>query len=286
MRFSGLVSTLVAALLALPSPAVVGAEEPAASATAKAPEVIGVQDGRLTVTINDGDLAAVLRRVAEQAGFRLKTSGDLGRVTLTLEAVPLDHGLRRLAQDHELVLIYSRGSPGGGEGSLAEVRVFAASAAAVQPRPRVRSASPESLAEISRLLRARDDPQATARLVQLLATAPEAPVRARAAWGLGRNQAPGSSDALSRALQDPDAAVRIQAAYGLARVDGARAIAPLAGLLRGDPDAGVRQAAARALGTRREPAAAEALRGATGDPDASVRQEVARALRKHGAARP
>jgi hypothetical protein len=284
MRVPALALITAATLACSLAHAVRAAEEPAASTPPPAPPVIGVKDGQLTVTVRDGDLADVLRQIAEQAGFRLRTSGDLGRVTVTLEAVPLDDGLRRLTQDHELVMVYSRATPGGRETSLTEVRVFAASAAAVPPR--VGSADPSSLAEIRRLLRARADPQSIARLIQLLGEAPEPSVRARAAWALGRSQAPGASEALGRAVRDPEAAVRTQAAYGLARVDGARAIPTLATLLRADPHAGVRQAAARALATLPDAAAVEALRAASADSDAGVRQEARRALQQHDAPRP
>jgi len=283
MPAPGLAPLLVAAtLLLLPSPGAAAAED-SAPATPP-PPAVDVRDGQLTVTVQDADLAEVLALVAERAGFELKSSGNLGRVTASLSGVPVDEGVRRLAQEHELVLVYRRARPGQGS-TLAEVRVFAARLAPAPAATRAASRG-ATMAEISRLARARGDANAVARLAYLLASDPEATIRARAAWALSRAGTAAAGEALGRAVQDPEARVRVQVVYGLSRAEGARAVPTLASVLQGDPDAGVRRAAARALGGLPSGESAAALQSAVQDPDAYVRNEAARALRRQGMSRP
>jgi len=59
---------------------------------------------------DDVDLADVLAQLGARAGFRVRTSASLGRVTATFTAVSVEQALRRLVQDHELMLIHSPAS--------------------------------------------------------------------------------------------------------------------------------------------------------------------------------
>jgi len=59
---------------------------------------------------DDVDLADVLAPLGARAGFRVRTSASLGRVTATFTAVSVEQALRRLVQDHELMLIHSPAS--------------------------------------------------------------------------------------------------------------------------------------------------------------------------------
>jgi hypothetical protein len=280
---SGVALTLTLLGSPWPGAAADPAEAPGPAPDAPAPYV-DVEGERLTVEARDADLAEVLGQIAARAGFRLTTMGELGRVTATLTAGSLEEGLRRLVRPHELMLVFGRG-----EGRLVEVRVFAASPERVRSSQERSPIDPESaaaLAEINRLVLARDARDGVARLAELLATASSPHVRARAAWALGRFGGPAAGAALAPALGDPSAEVRIQGVNGLRRVEGAGAIPAIQALLLGDPEAGVRRAAARALGTLSDAQAIAALGAAAADPDLSVRRTVSRALQRHGVPAP
>jgi hypothetical protein len=242
--------------------------------------VIAFNDGKLSVDLREADLAEVLQQIATRAGFQLTTSGQLRRVTVVFTAVTLEEGLRRLVQDHELMLVYRQAEVGRAAGKLVEVHVFAASPS----RDPLQTAA--ALAEINQLFRSGGGQRNVGRLAELLSFAPDPTVRARAAWALGRTGAPAGETALAQALSDQAVQVRIQVAYALGGLQGVRAIPALGGLLLGDPEVTVRQAAARALGTLREASAITALRAALADPDLSVRQQVTRALQRQGVVTP
>ena len=78
-----------------------------APVVAAPPELVVIEEGRVTVDAHDADLADVLAQLGARAGFRVRTSGSLGRVTATFTAVSVEQALRRLVQDHELMLVYS-----------------------------------------------------------------------------------------------------------------------------------------------------------------------------------
>ena len=257
-----------------------GAADPGEARVSLAPvsPVVVVAEGTLTVDLYHAELESVLREIATRAAFDLRTSGQLGRVTAAFTGVSLEEGLRRLAPEHELMLVY-RAPSGGAAPTLVEVRVFAGT------RPNDSRSAAADLAEIRQLLRSGGGQAGAARLADLLG-APDATVRTRAAAALGRMGGMNAEAPLTAALSDQAAEVRVQAVGALGRIAGARAIPALQGLLLRDPDPGVRRAAARTLGMLRGAAATSALAAAAADPDASVRQEVSRALRRHGVAGP
>jgi len=244
-----------------------------------------IDEGRVTVDAHDADLAGVLAQLGAQAGFRVRTSGSLGRVNVTFTAMSVEQALRRLVQDHELMLLYSAASGASVRPTLIQADVFASTPSAAQ----VRAASEmlgrqraRLLAEISRLTRARNVGQGAPRLVELLHTAPDSIVRARAASGLAVLNGPLSQPALARALGDSAADMRVQAVRALRSVEGTRAIPALGRVLLTDPDVSVRRAAAQMLGSFRDPAATYALSVAAQDADALIRLEVTRALNRSG----
>jgi hypothetical protein len=245
---------------------------------------IAFNDGKLSVDLRDADLADVLQQIAVRAGFQLTTSGPLRRVTAVFTDVSLEEGIRRLVRDHELMLVYRPAKADRAAGRLVEVHVFAAAAAPDPVQPAA------ALAEINQMLRqmlrSGSDQRTVARLTELLSLAADPPVRARAAWALGKVRAPAGATALAQALSDQAAQVRIQAAFALRGIQGLQAIPALAGLLLRDPDATVRRAVAGALGTLRDASATEALRAALADADLSVRQQATQALRGQGVLTP
>lgn len=283
----GVAMVLAAMVLGWSSPG--AAADPGKAAAPPAPPVIRFENGRLTVDVRDADLAGVLQQIAASAGFQLVTTGPLGRVSAAFRGLPLEDGLRQLVQDHELMLLYQPASDGRPEGILAEARVFAD----VGARTPSRATNPErgrdvasTLAEISQLARARDDPGSVTRLGDLLDRSSDPAVRARATWALGRVGGATADTLLTRALSDQSAQVRIQAVYAMGRLEGSQAIPALGGVLLSDSDVTVRRAAARVLGGLTEAASTSALRAAAQDSDPAVRQEVTRALKRHGVVQP
>ena len=251
------------------------------------PELVVIEEGRVTVDAHDADLADVLAQLGARAGFRVRTSGSLGRVTATFTAVSVEQALRRLVQDHELMLVYSPASDASVRPTLIQADVFASTPSAAQVRAASEMLGRQRaglLAEINRLTRARNVEQGAPRLAELLGTAPDSIVRARAASALAALNGPLSQPALARALGDSAPEVRVQAVRALRSVDGARAIPALGRVLLTDPDVTVRRAAAQMLGSLRDPAATSALSVAAQDADALIRREVTRALNRSGSA--
>src|SRR5688572_5309872 len=82
------------------------ADAPKAAAPEPPAQVVLVEGERLTVDLHGAELAQVLRQVGEAAGFHITTSGTLGVVTAAFSARTLEEGLRRLVQDHEMMLVY------------------------------------------------------------------------------------------------------------------------------------------------------------------------------------
>ena len=246
--------------------------------------LVSVESGRVTVDLENAEVADVLAQIAARCGFQLKTSGPLGRVTAAFTNLSPERALRRLVQDHELMLVYGKASGAPGT-ALVEVAVFAAppsrraadwgGAEAIRERVAL-------LAEIDRLTKAGGDAAGLARLAELLDTAPDPTIRVRAALALGRVGGAGAAAALAGALSDQAPRVRVQAAHALRTVEAARSIPALGGLLLGDPDVTVRRAAAHLLAGMSDPAAMTALSGAARDPDATVREAVTRALERGG----
>ena len=267
---------------------------PAAAAPADAPkapappaQVVTVKGGRLTVDLRGVELADVLHQVAEAAGFHLTTTGELGRVTAAFSARTVEDGLRRLVQDHEMMLVYRPASAGGGAAVLMEVQVFSSTpgrGAAAAPEARDAEAGVAVIGEITRLVRAGDAERGVPRLAEILATSPDSVVRGRAVWGLSMLGGPAAAGALSGALRDAAPIVRGQAVPALRRVAGAEAIPALSGVLASDTDVSVRRAAARALATLRTPEADAALSAAAGDSDQLVRAEARRGMDRQNTA--
>ena len=150
---------LLAAAHGLALPATVGDPVRRRLGGGRASGLVVIGEGGVTIDAHDADLADVLAQFGARAGFRVRTSGSLGRVTATFTAVSVEQALRRLVQDHELMLLYSPASererspnahPGGClRSTLSAAQVRAASEMLGRQRAGL-------LAEINRLTRARN----------------------------------------------------------------------------------------------------------------------------------
>ena len=249
-------------------------------------QVVMAKGGRLTVDLRGADLADVLRQVAEAAGFHLTTTGELGLITAAFSARTVEDGLRRLVQDHEMMLVYRPAGKSAGAAVLMEVQVFSSTpgrGAAAAPGARDAEGGAAAIGEITGLVRARDAERGVPRLAELLATSSDSVVRGRAVWGLSMLGGPAATGALSGALRDEAPFVRGQAALALRRAAGAEAIPALSGVLASDPDVSVRRAAARALSSLGTPEAVAALSAVADDSDQLVRDEARRAMDRQNA---
>jgi hypothetical protein len=282
------VFAVTVASLASAPPATAGdpvAKDVPASVALSPPDLVVIEEGRIIVNAQDADLEDVLSALGARAAFGLRISGPLGRVTTTFTAMSVEQALRRLVQDHELMLVYSAPPDESVRPRLIQAGVFASPPSTARVRASSEMLGRQRaglLAEIQRLVRSRDVQQGVPRLAELLGTAPDPIVRARAARALGGLSGPLTGAALVGALGDSDRDVRVQAVHALRRVDGARAIPALGHVLLTDPDVTVRWAAARNLGSLQDSAATSALSVAAQDADALVRREISRALNRRG----
>ena len=109
-------------------------------------------------------------------------------------------------------------------------------------------------------------------------TAPDASLRAIAAFGLGLSQPPSAVDGLMKTVHDAVSAVRANSAWALGRIGNGRALSPLVQLFR-DDDSTVRKAAVGAVGRMDSASAVSALiHVLQQDAAPSVRRDAAWAL--------
>jgi hypothetical protein len=260
-------------------------------------------DGRVSVISNGAQRIAVLRELAEQAGFEL-VSGDLERQALTLriEDVALGEALFALLRGVRYGVEYGYEV---GVDSHALVRLTVGEpigvAAAAKPqaerwdeKPQFESAEQERLArkilvdlrersaersqeELQRLREeqaARADAMEDELIEQLGDSDPS--VRAEAALDLplGGEEEEERLQRLARvAADDPDPRVRIAAVGRLGESDSPGAVDPLVGAL-GDPDREVVLEALTAVQNRDDASLAPYLEPLLQDPDPEIREKA------------
>jgi HEAT repeats len=276
------------------------AESPAAATDLS----VTVAEGRLSVRVAEAPLEAVLEAIAAQTDVAITIRGDPGTVRPQAFAdLPLDLGIRRLAGERGLMMMFARANDRGAPGRLREVRVYGDRPSddvarprhpltrtlgriAAEPPPRLEPPSYEELAKKGkaerlmtlRILARQQDDAAIALLGALAAQDPDATVRRIAATALGNIGGETAAAALEPALADADVEVRIQAMRGLHVISGEAAAGPLGELAVGDADPGLRRQAVHLLATLRSDAAWSTVELASSDPDASVREAAEEAL--------
>jgi hypothetical protein len=278
------------------------------SAVAKSPAAatdltVTVAEGRLSVRVAEAPLEAVLEAIAAQTDVAITIRGDPGTVRSQAFAdLPLDLGIRRLAGERGLMMMFARADDRGAPGRLQEVRVYGDRPSDDVARPRhpltrtlgriaaepprleppsyeelAKKGKPERLMTLRMLARQQDD-AAIAILGALAAQDPDATVRRIAATALGNIGGETAAAALEPALADADVEVRIQAMRGLHVIGGEAAAGPLGELALGDVDPGLRRQAVHLLATLRSDAAWSTIELTSSDPDASVREAAEEAL--------
>lgn len=262
---------LVVPLLSLHEYAVL----PAAAGEALATDInVAIQQGLLTVDLQNVPLADVLRLIGKRAGLQVTMSVKVGaRVTDAFTGVPLDQGLMRLLRGYSTVLIYVPAQGGAAESVLAKVWVYRS---ADNPEP----TGVDRLKAVRELARPGDD-AAASTLAQILAQDPDPIVRAEAAAALGKVGRERAAGLLTSALKDQEPSVRREAAKSLSAVGGATARTALSGALRRDSDPQVRLEATRTLSMfPSKDQAWRALSAAKSDADSSVREAAISTLVK------
>jgi hypothetical protein len=86
---------------------------------------VAVQQGQLSVNVQEADMGEVLAQIGEQAGFRVRLAFGAGRrISAQVASVELEEGLRHLLRLAGLnhAILYAR-DPGGAM-VMTEVRVF------------------------------------------------------------------------------------------------------------------------------------------------------------------
>jgi len=84
-----------------------------------------VQEGRLSVDLQEADLGEVLTQVGRQAGIRISSGPSSGkRVSARFASVELEEGLRRLLRLASLSHIFLYANGPGGTVTISEVRVL------------------------------------------------------------------------------------------------------------------------------------------------------------------
>jgi HEAT repeat protein len=214
---------------------------------------VRVDNGRLSVRLQDAPLGDLLRIIGQQAGLTVTLRGDFSRpVTLSFENVPMEEAIRRLVRGDSVAFSYADAA-NPRQAALSGVWVLGATPGG-EPQVVVEAAPPTSPSEVAAGAPSPD------------ATDGSAPV-------------PGGSNAdrTKRAASD-----RIRAIQDLARTEGVAAASALHDALRHENEARVRLAAVGALASMRTEEARAGLESAAKDPDPRIRQVVELALARFG----
>jgi HEAT repeats len=277
------------------------AEPPAARANLE----VTVAGGWLSVRVDEAPFDAVLEAIAAQTELAITIRGDPGTVgPQEFADLPLESGIRRLAGERRLMMVFERSDDQHEPGRLKEVQVYSDPPSDDLARPRypltrtfgkVAKQPPlaaperpgyqelaakdksERLGAIRGLARQKND-AAIEVLGALLAHDPDRTVRRIAASALGNIGGEAVVSALETALVDQDVDVRIQAMRGLHVINGTAATGTLGELALGDADPELRRQAVHLLATLRSDEARSTIGLAATDPDDSVRQAAEEAL--------
>jgi HEAT repeat protein len=227
---------------------------------------IAIEEGRISGSIRNCVLGAVLEEIGSRSGLPLIAADDIevqsARVSAELARVPLDEGLRQLLKDYDTFFYY--GAVGNASSSLRAVWIYRkGTAAALRPVP------PEAWAGVKELRAslADFDPEVRGRAYEALISRPDRESRELVIQAL-------------RGAVEPDAAVReriLSSAFSTGM-----ALPPdlLTDLARWDGSEGIRLMALDALAT--EPTWVEVARAALTDSSELVRERAKQILAELG----
>ncbi|MGB7946311.1 MAG: HEAT repeat domain-containing protein [Candidatus Binatia bacterium] len=246
-------------------------------------EEVAVEQGRLTLSVNNALLVDVLQAIGDEADIAIEVHGALSaRITTSFTDIQLEEGLRQLLRGQSFAFSYAP--------SASDVKRSSLMAVSVLPRSRVEPAATvgkvaivggqrEKLRRIRALARQKDT-NAVTELSTLALSDPSPSVRSRAVSALAQLRNQEALAPLTWALKDQVSSVRIQALQGIKNLKGGEAIGVLQAMVVNDPDPSVRRQAVRLLSTIRSPEVPQVLKWAVADPDAAVSREAKLAARR------
>ncbi len=274
---------------------------------------ISVDQGDLTVAVQDAPLSRVLKAIGERAGISIDIRGDLDLpISASFAGVPLEEGIRRLAAGYSIAFIHAEDGRhligiwiiGGSKTAAVSAEATPELGARIDLQPQESAGGEEPpekadtsdgagesrsvVAAASDSAAAADDMQglieearggdriAIEQLKEMLA-APDtdAVTRRQAVSALAGLRGADIESALTVALEDDDTAVRLRAVRGLRVLATDAAAQFLSDALSGDADLRVRLAAVRALSSLPNIIGLGPLEQAASDPDKSVRLAAA-----------
>ena len=263
---------------------------------------LSVRNGHVTLEAHAVPLGEVLRKLSEEADFKLVMKKEPGAlVTWRFRDVPVDQAVTRLLASVSSVALYAPTEPGAGP-ILTELRILRGggkSTPLVEPLVEPLVDRRGRLAELQ--APAEPSPAARERLASASPGIPNSAADIRpasrevgpidpgledgeprkrrdAALNAAKRRPDMAREALSEALSDPDMVVRQRAVQGLARLGGEATVTALSQVLLEDPEPRVRRMAAAGLGRVSTESAFWALMEANSDADAGVREAVSAAL--------
>jgi hypothetical protein len=266
---------------------------------------VKVSQGEVTLDARNAQLAQVLQEIAAKANLQLTLRGDLSApVTQSFAGVPLEEAITRLAQGFSFALTYAAATGDRGaeivtglwvvgspvpSAPFTEINVTPAASSAISRASEPNDTpslhpTPSPLAnwvgEIQTLTEEarRGNRAAISHLGDIIATEPNADVRARAVAALAGLKGAEVEALLTRSLEDAEASVRVRAVRGVRLLGNSGAAQSLSQVMGGDPDPRVRAAALSALSSLPSRASLQAIEKASADPNSSIRDTAARAL--------
>lgn len=246
-----------------------GGEMPASPQAVFQVRVAG--DG-VSIDAQDVPLAAVLARIARDAGFQLYLDEQAGasKGSWWFQGLPLEEALSRLVRPYNLLLFFEPG-----KGQQARPRI---SALYVLPAP----SGADSLSAI-------DAPPSTEKgeaqhLIDLIKGDGDLTTRRQALADLADLDASTVETAFAAVIGVKEAELRRDVVTSLGRRGSADSLLILGQVALGDPDPGVRLAAVEALAREGGEQARNFLKQALKDKDETVRQGAGRLLGKTGSA--
>lgn len=218
---------------------------------------VAVKDGRLSAHAENLPLDRLLDEISRRGNVAIIKAGGRGRpVSVQLQDVPLDEGLRQILRNQDTFFFYGVGA--SGPATLKVVWVYPkGKGRELQPVP------PEAWAS-------------TAELDGRVAD-PDPAVRARAIEALVERRGNQASDAVSEALRDHDDQVRVRALYQAIHAGVQLPRDELAAFAAGDPSPDVRFLALEALAA--DPEARMFAEAALNDSSPHVRGKARELLR-------
>jgi hypothetical protein len=262
---------------------------------------VEIRGGLVSVEVEDVPLSELIAEIGRKAGFATvgESPPDL-RVSITIIGRPIDEVVRRLAHDVTFVILYGSDQPGGGPGSIEEVRLYPAPTTATASNAVARPSTVGALQGFAGLdahddqtrlqavqsLSSQGSTEALSALGQILAEDELPVIRAQAAAALGKSGNEAAVAALLAALEDPDASVRVQAVQGLGHFDGADMARILGQVLMEAPDRRLRRTALHALERLDNEAALAYLDTALADSDSVIRKLAAQSLDRRAQRKP